>query len=44
VEVLAIPVPATASSQLRRAPDPEQIPAAVWPLLLHHNLYGLPSS
>ncbi|MEB3296043.1 MAG: nicotinate-nucleotide adenylyltransferase [Cyanobacteriota bacterium] len=44
VELLAIPVPATASSQLRRAPDPEQIPAAVWPLLLQHNLYGLTPS
>ncbi|MEB3307866.1 MAG: nicotinate-nucleotide adenylyltransferase [Cyanobacteriota bacterium] len=42
VELLAIPVPATASSQLRRAPDPRQIPAAVWTLLRQHKLYGLP--
>jgi nicotinate-nucleotide adenylyltransferase len=41
LDLLAIPVPATASSQVRRAPDPRQIPAAVWPLLLQHNLYGL---
>jgi len=41
IELLAIPVPATASSQLRRAPDRRQIPERVWPLLLEHNLYGL---
>lgn len=42
VELLAIPVPGTASSELRRAPDPQQIPSGVWPLLLKHNLYGIP--
>jgi nicotinate-nucleotide adenylyltransferase len=41
VEVLPLPIPATASSQARRQPVREQIPAAVWPLLLQHNLYGL---
>ena len=41
LELLPLDVPASASSNLRRAPDPDQIPAAVWPLLLQHNLYGL---
>lgn len=41
IELLPIPVPGTASSQLREAPDPAQIPGGVWPLLLEHNLYGL---
>lgn len=41
IEHLAIPVPGTASSQLRQAPDAAQIPDEVWPLLLEHNLYGL---
>ena len=41
LELLPLDVPASASSSLRRQPDPEQIPAAVWPLLLQHNLYGL---
>jgi len=41
IEHLNIPVPGTASSQLREAPDPQQIPGQVWPLLLEHNLYGL---
>ncbi|MFM7550002.1 MAG: nicotinate-nucleotide adenylyltransferase [Cyanobacteriota bacterium] len=41
LELLAFPVPGTASSQLRAAPDPAQIPDGVWPLLLEHNLYGL---
>lgn len=41
VELLPIAVPATASSRLRQAPDPAQIPGKVWPLLLEHNLYGL---
>lgn len=41
IELLPIPVPGTASSQLREAPDPRQIPGDVWPLLLEHNLYGL---
>ena len=41
VTVLELAIPATASSALRRHPDPAQIPAAVWPLLRQHNLYGL---
>jgi len=41
ITVLELPIPATASSTLRRHPDREQIPAAVWPLLRQHNLYGL---
>ena len=44
IELLNIPVPGTASSQLREAPDPRQIPGQVWPLLLEHNLYGLTPS
>jgi len=36
-------VPASASSDLRQQPRQEQLPEAVWPLLLKHNLYGLPS-
>lgn len=41
VNVLELPIPATASSALRQRIDPEQIPAAVWPLLRQHNLYGV---
>lgn len=41
VEVLPLRVPATASSALRQQIDASQIPAAVWPLLREHNLYGL---
>ena len=41
VEVLDVEIPASASSEQRRAPQPEQVPSAVWPLLLEHNLYGL---
>ena len=44
LELLALTVPASASSQLRQAPEPAQVPAAVWPLLLEHNLYGLTPS
>mgnify|MGYP003334470079 FL=1 len=43
LEVLPVQVPATASSQVRRQLDPSQIPAAVLPALLEHNLYGLAS-
>ena len=42
LELLPLAVPASASSALRRRPDPAQIPASVWPVLLQHNLYGLP--
>ena len=41
VEVLDVEIPASASSEQRHAPQPEQVPSAVWPLLLEHNLYGL---
>jgi nicotinate-nucleotide adenylyltransferase len=41
VEVLDVEIPASASSEQRRAPQPELVPSAVWPLLLEHNLYGL---
>ena len=44
LELLDLTVPASASSQLRQAPEPAQVPAAVWPLLLEHNLYGLTAS
>jgi nicotinate-nucleotide adenylyltransferase len=48
VEVLALPVPATASSQVRGEaglpPEPAQVPAELWPLLRRHGLYGLPST
>ena len=40
-EVLALPIPATASSAVRAQPSPEQLPAAVWNELVKHNLYGL---
>lgn len=41
LELLELAVPASASTALRRRPDPARIPAAVWPVLLQHNLYGL---
>jgi nicotinate-nucleotide adenylyltransferase len=41
---LNLEVPATASSAVRQNPDPSQIPAALVPLLLEHNLYGLTRS
>jgi nicotinate-nucleotide adenylyltransferase len=41
VVILPLQVPATASSTVRQAPDPAQLPAALLPLLLEHNLYGL---
>ena len=40
-ELVPLPVPATASSQIRRQPSPELVPAALWPELVKHNLYGL---
>ena len=40
-EILDLNVPASASSELRAEPEPTQIPAGVWPLLLEHHLYGL---
>jgi len=44
LEVLDLQVPATASSLVRSQLDPSQIPAAVLPALLEHNLYGLAPS
>ena len=48
VEMLALPVPATASSRVRgeagQPPDPAQVPEELWPLLRRHGLYGLPST
>jgi nicotinate-nucleotide adenylyltransferase len=48
VEVLELPVPATASSWVRgeagQPPDPAQVPKELWPLLRRHGLYGLPST
>ncbi|MFM9047872.1 MAG: nicotinate-nucleotide adenylyltransferase [Cyanobium sp.] len=48
VEVLELPVPATASSQARgeagQPPDPAQVPIELWPLLRRHGLYGLAST
>lgn len=41
VVILPLQVPATASSAVRQTPDPAQLPAALLPLLLEHNLYGL---
>ncbi|MEN9388449.1 MAG: hypothetical protein RLZZ255_1425, partial [Cyanobacteriota bacterium] len=40
-ELLHLPVPATASSSIRRHPSPEQVPPALWTELVRHNLYGL---
>jgi nicotinate-nucleotide adenylyltransferase len=41
VTVLEVPIPATASSAQRQQLNPQHIPAAVWPLVREHNLYGL---
>lgn len=40
-EQLPLAIPATASSNVRHQPRRDQVPAAVWPVLLKHNLYGL---
>jgi nicotinate-nucleotide adenylyltransferase len=46
VEVLSLEIPATASSAVRQrlaaGPDPALLPDELWPVLLQHNLYGLP--
>jgi nicotinate-nucleotide adenylyltransferase len=46
VEVLALEIPATASSALRKqltaGPNAALLPDELWPVLLQHNLYGLP--
>ena len=41
LELLPLQIPASASSEVRRGPEPQQVPAAVWPVLLKHNLYGV---
>ena len=41
LDQLDLCVPASASSDLRQRPRQDQLPEAVWPLLLKHNLYGL---
>lgn len=43
VEVLPLQIPATASSAIRRHPDPQLVPPELWPVLLEQNLYGLRS-
>ena len=43
VELLELPVPATASSAIRDGQESSSIPEALWPVLLKHNLYGLTS-
>jgi nicotinate-nucleotide adenylyltransferase len=43
VEVLPLEIPATASSAIRRHPDPQLVPPELWPVLLEQNLYGLRS-
>ena len=40
VELLPLAIPASASSQIRHHPSPEQVPPALWPELVKHNLYG----
>ncbi len=41
VELLPLNIPATSSSKLRTKPKIAQIPKAILPILLKHNLYGL---
>ena len=41
VELLELPVPATASSAIRGGHESRSIPEVLWPELLKHNLYGL---
>ena len=41
VQTLPLRIPPSASSTIRQQPRPDQVPAAVWPVLLKHNLYGL---
>jgi nicotinate-nucleotide adenylyltransferase len=40
-ELLDLAIPASASSAIRQRPSPDQVPAALWPELVKHNLYGL---
>ncbi len=41
VEILRLQIPATASSGVRAAPAPEQVPSELHPLLRRHDPYGL---
>lgn len=41
IELLPLQIPATASSEFRRHPNPELVPADLWPVLVQQNLYGL---
>ena len=41
LQILDLEAPPSASTDLRREPEPSQIPHQVWPLLLEHRLYGL---
>lgn len=41
IEILRLQIPATASSGVRAAPGPEQVPAELHPLLRRHDPYGL---
>lgn len=41
VELLALPIPASASSQIRQQLRLEQVPPSLRPVLVQHNLYGL---
>ncbi len=43
LQTLPLAIPASASSAVRQALDPSQIPPALLPHLLEHNLYGLSS-
>jgi nicotinate-nucleotide adenylyltransferase len=41
IDILPLSIPATMSSTMRQHPTPNQVPPAIWSLLLKHNLYGL---
>ena len=47
LEVLPLEIPASASSELRRGlaagQRADDLPEELWPVLLQHNLYGLPA-
>jgi nicotinate-nucleotide adenylyltransferase len=40
VDLLPLQIPATASSQIRRHPDPGLVPEELWPILRERHLYG----
>ena len=47
LQVLPLEIPASASSELRRGlaagQRADDLPEELWPVLLQHNLYGLPA-